>query len=118
MSKILSVLVLFHFYRDIFLFAQRNELINCFLFQFGKGYTLTMSRGPNCDVEATAAFVRAVVPDAGVKSDASGELVLALGDAHVDKFVELFQNLEKDKARLDVLNFGLSVTTMEDVFIK
>ncbi len=86
--------------------------------QFGKGYTLSMSRGGSCDAYAALDVVRQVVPGAQLKSDAAGEIVVNLPDAQLHKFAQLFETLEKEKSRLDVLNFGLSITTMEDVFLK
>ncbi len=85
---------------------------------FGKGYTLAMSRGGDCDPMTALGVVRSVVSGASMKSDAAGEVILNLPDSQVHKFAELFELLEREKERLDVLNFGLSVTTMEDVFIK
>ncbi len=86
--------------------------------EFGNGYTLTMSRGGSCDTHAAFGVVSQVVPGASLESDASGEIVVNLPDTQMQRFAQLFETLEREKERLDVLNFGLSVTTMEDVFLK
>ena len=86
--------------------------------EFGSGYTLTMTRDPHCDVRATKNLIREEVEGAKLKSDASGELVFNLPGSESKKFAKLFERLEQEKDGLGVLNFGLSVTTMEDVFLK
>ena len=77
-----------------------------------------MTRGPRSDASSVLSLVRGVVHDAALKSDADGEIVLALPKEDVGRFAALFDLLERHKERLDVLNFGLAVTTMEDVFLK
>lgn len=37
---------------------------------------------------------------------------------NTDKFPGLFQELEYKKEKLAVLNIGISITTLEDVFLK
>ena len=77
-----------------------------------------MSRGPVCDPQLVCHEIGLLVPGAVIKSEAIGELIINLPDEQIGQFAELFQFLEAEKERLDVLNFGLSVTTMEDVFLK
>ncbi len=77
-----------------------------------------MSRNADCDALATLDVINQVVPCASLKSDASGEIVVNLPDTQIHRFAELFETLDREKERLGVLNFGLSVTTMEDVFLR
>ena len=84
----------------------------------GEGYSLSMSLGGNSDEERTSELVKKIIPVAEVKSNASGELIFALPAADSKSFGELFEALERNKAELDIGNFGLSITTMEDVFLR
>jgi hypothetical protein len=53
-----------------------------------------------------------------LKSTANGELVFNLPMSEAKNFPALFEDLDKNKKNLDFLNLGLSVTTMEDVFLR
>jgi len=55
---------------------------------------------------------------ASLKSTANGELVYNLPTSEAKSFPALFEDLNQNKSRLDFLNLGLSVTTMEDVFLR
>ena len=77
-----------------------------------------MTLGGNCNVEQTEALVKECIKTAEVKSNASGELIFALPTADSKSFGVLFEALEKKKLDLDIGNFGLSITTMEDVFLR
>ena len=77
-----------------------------------------MSIGGNCDVEMTKDLVKGCIPTSDVKSNASGELIFSLPASDSKHFGALFESLEKKKVHLDIGNFGLSITTMEDVFLR
>lgn len=77
-----------------------------------------MTRNENCNVAGTCGLVEANIRGSRLKSDASGELTFNLPETESTKFANLFETLEKAKATMGILNFGLSVTTMEDVFLK
>ena len=77
-----------------------------------------MTYGGRCNLDRTKALVKACIPSSDVKSNASGELIFSLLAADSDSFGTLFESLEKRKTELDIGNFGLSITTMEDVFLR
>ena len=84
----------------------------------GEGYSLSMTLGGNSDEERISEIVKKVIPVAEIKSNASGELIFSLPAAESKSFGELFEGLERNKVELDIGNFGLSITTMEDVFLR
>ena len=84
----------------------------------GEGYSLTMTRGNECDEEKIKRLVSKFISGSEVKSNASGELIFSLPVSESSHFGSLFEALEKEKNELDVANIGLSVTTMEDVFLR
>ena len=77
-----------------------------------------MSLGGNSDEEKISELVKKIIPVAEVKSNASGELIFSLPAADSKSFGDLFESLEQSKAEFDIGNFGLSITTMEDVFLR
>ena len=77
-----------------------------------------MSLGGNSDEDQVSELVKKIIPAAEVKSNASGELIFSLPTAESKSFGDLFEALEQKKLDLDIGNFGLSITTMEDVFLK
>ena len=84
----------------------------------GEGYSLRLSLGGNNDEAKFLELIRKVIPLAEVKSNASGELIFSLPAKDKKVFGELFEALEKNKIAMDIGNFGLSITTMEDVFLR
>lgn len=77
-----------------------------------------MSLGGNSDEEKISELVKKIIPVAEVKSNASGELIFSLPAADSKSFGDLFESLERNKVEFDIGNFGLSITTMEDVFLR
>ena len=77
-----------------------------------------MSLGGNSDEEKISQLVKKIIQVAEVKSNASGELIFSLPAADSKSFGDLFESLEQSKAEFDIGNFGLSITTMEDVFLR
>ena len=77
-----------------------------------------MSLGSNSDEGKISELVKKIIPVAEVKSNASGELIFSLPAADSKSFGDLFESLERNKVAFDIGNFGLSITTMEDVFLR
>jgi hypothetical protein len=77
-----------------------------------------MTKGENCDIAGVTSLIRQFVPNATLKNEAGGEVVLTLPDAAQGVFAKLFEQLEQSKPDLGIVNFGLSVNTMEDVFLR
>ena len=77
-----------------------------------------MTCGTGCDVQKAISLVKECISGSDVKSNASGELIFSLPAAESPAFGNLFESLEKRKTDLDIGNFGLSITTMEDVFLR
>ncbi|KAJ0410416.1 hypothetical protein P43SY_002748 [Pythium insidiosum] len=88
--------------------------------RFGAGYTLTIVHG-----DATHAapvriqeLVTAHVASARVLSDVGAELAFQLPLEASAQFPALFDALDDGRAALGVRSYGISVTTLEEVFIK
>jgi hypothetical protein len=94
----------------------------------GTGYHLTLMRKPDCNVSAVAEQIKQVVPEAelaGVKGDQvdggghhAGPITFTLPSNRTDKFADMLDKLENQRELLGIANVSMSVTTMEEVFLK
>ncbi|CAJ0580809.1 unnamed protein product, partial [Mesorhabditis spiculigera] len=93
--------------------------------QYGAGYHLTIvygRPGQNAalpeDVRNTHDLLRRFCPDAILQSHVGQEASFLLAASNRPKFPEMFRTLEGNKVQLGVSSFGVSITTMEEVFLK
>ena len=88
--------------------------------RFGVGYNLTLVKQQNVQVssEPIKEFVAKYVPKAKVLSDVSAELTIQLPLSAAASFKALFDGLDSMKKELQITNYGVSVTTLEEVFLK
>lgn len=100
--------------------SKRNMLVLIYyIFALeGSGYRLTMTKKAACDASKVKRAVREHIPGAVTLSNVSGELAMSLPSDSEDKFTDMLKGLTDAKATLGIANFGLSVTTLEDVFLK
>ena len=63
-------------------------------------------------------LVKSFVPEAEQVTDVGAELSFILPSSSTPMFPSLFDRLESDKVGLGIESFGVSVTTMEEVFAK
>jgi hypothetical protein len=63
-------------------------------------------------------LVRAIIPEAEHLSDVGAEQSFRLPFSASDRFVELFSVFDRDKEALGIAEYGISVTTLEEVFIR
>ena len=89
-----------------------------FLIRYGVGYHLTIVKDDSCDPSQVERAVKSVVSDAEKSTDVGAELSYILPSSATRSFPQLFDELEAKKAALGISSFGISVTTMEEVFIK
>ena len=91
--------------------------------KYGCGYTLTATLAPGGDHSEAAkavlaARVAAKVPGAERAGGAAAEVRLTLPQEASGAFPDLLRDLEDNGAAFDVAGFGLSCTTLEDVFLR
>nr|XP_020764546.1 ATP-binding cassette sub-family A member 3-like isoform X5 [Odocoileus virginianus texanus] len=85
---------------------------------YGAGYHIFMEKEPYCDLENICAIIQSHIPDAILESYLGAELSFILPKKHAHRFEALFNDLEMKKEELGIANFGASITTMEEVFLK
>ena len=86
---------------------------------FGVGYNLTIVK-ENAEVSSTQIieYIRNFVPNMNVVSNVSAEIGMQLPKEDKGKFKELFEGLDANKSRLRIENYGISNSTLEEVFLK
>ena len=94
---------------------------------YGSGYNLTISTKKSKDDPINQAksvstritdIVKNTIPTATLNSNINSEISFILPAKDSNKFSTLFDHLEKGKESLNIVNIGVSVTTIEDVFLK
>ncbi|KFW03610.1 ATP-binding cassette sub-family A member 9, partial [Eurypyga helias] len=109
-----------HADRKAFLSNGRLQCVGSSLYlkrKWGIGYHLRMRINDLCDPELTSSLVRQYVPSAVLKGRRGGELCYMLPLESTDGFPDLFSHLESSLPQ-GVVNYEVSRTTLEDVFLK
>jgi len=86
--------------------------------RYGVGYTLTVDKVEGSDVKAIRGCVEGHVASCKVLSDVAGEISFQLPFKESGKFPDMFDELDREKGAWGVNSYGVSVTTLEEVFLK
>jgi ATP-binding cassette subfamily A (ABC1) protein 3 len=86
--------------------------------QQGAGYTLVLETSDSCDTNAISKLLQQHVPEFSVQSSVGKEKAYQLPMTATGSFAALFNALDAQKDSLGIVNYGMSVTTMESVFLK
>ncbi|XP_060028822.1 phospholipid-transporting ATPase ABCA3-like isoform X1 [Erinaceus europaeus] len=85
---------------------------------YGVGYHLIMVKDDQCDVTEISALIYHHVPTAKLENDVAAELSFVLPKEYTHRFKDLFTELEDRQTDLGIASFGVSITTMEEVFFR
>nr|CAD7415158.1 unnamed protein product [Timema cristinae] len=86
--------------------------------RFGAGYKLIIVKDTACDVDKVTHTLRRHIPSLEVDQNIASELSYLLEEGMSSLFEPMLQELEENKPSLSILSYGISLTTMEEVFIK
>ncbi|KAH8029210.1 hypothetical protein HPB51_023775 [Rhipicephalus microplus] len=87
--------------------------------RFGTGYHLDIVKRPRrCDVGGVILVVKTYVPTVQLVSESAEILRLSLGVTSSEGFVDMFKVLERFRRKLGIAMLTVSVTTMEDVYLR
>ncbi len=94
--------------------------------KYGSGYNLTITRKNktnqnNMNDTSTKTIIEMIfdqIPNSQLNSNVNNELSFILPTNMSHKFPELFNYLDNEKENLNILNVGISITTVEEVFLK
>ena len=76
-----------------------------------------MTKDAKCDVVFLNTFIKSYVPNSVLCSNIGSEISYGLARSDVGLFAPLFLELEQSCIQLGILSFGVTVTTMEEVFL-
>lgn len=86
--------------------------------RFGAGYHLICVKEDGCDSREVTNLLRKYFPNINNATDIGAELSYHLPDDDTSFFERMFADLENRMESLQLSSFGVSLTTLEDVFHK
>ncbi|EFA12132.2 ATP-binding cassette sub-family A member 3-like Protein [Tribolium castaneum] len=86
--------------------------------KYGTGYYLIMNKAPNCQEEQVTRFLQKYIPNILVHGNLGSELTYLLAEEHSSVFEVMLRDLEENSKILGVRSYGISLTTLEEVFMK
>ncbi|XP_050098673.1 phospholipid-transporting ATPase ABCA3-like [Anopheles aquasalis] len=86
--------------------------------RFGVGYRLICVKDEGCDTARVTAMMRQHIGNMQVETDIGTELSYVLDDSHTAVFQPLLQDLESHSSSLGISSYGISLTTLEEVFLR
>ena len=87
--------------------------------KFGIGYNITMTRASQkWSHQDISRSILKYIPDARLLSAAGGELSYRLPLTSVRAFPALFKSIDRKKRALGIGGYGISMTTLEEVFMR
>ena len=86
--------------------------------RFGAGYVLSLSKSHlEVPVDKIELQVKNIIPNAVLTSSVAGEVIFRLPIDAVPLFAQLFSMLKENSSLLGINSYGISLTTLEQVFI-
>ena len=87
---------------------------------FGVGYSMVVEKKSATDFNASVmeSTVKRFVHEAKIISDAGKEMAFQLPLSASGSFPQLFSEMDKNLSYLKIQSYGISVTTLEEVFLR
>uniref|UniRef100_A0A182SFE6 Uncharacterized protein n=1 Tax=Anopheles maculatus TaxID=74869 RepID=A0A182SFE6_9DIPT len=85
---------------------------------FGVGYRLICVKDARCDKQRLLGILRKYIPDVKIDTDIGSELSFVLKEDYIDVFQRLLEDIEQQMTSCGITSYGISLTTMEEVFLK
>lgn len=63
-------------------------------------------------------FIKSIIPSLHVLSNVSAEITIQLRSDSIEKFPAVFHGLDSKKEEFKIESYGISITTLEEVFLK
>lgn len=86
--------------------------------RFGTGYHLICVKDEKCISHKVTELLAKYIPDIEIESDIGTELSYQLPESQVGIFEHMFIDLENQRESLHLGGYGVSLTTLEEVFLK
>ncbi|GIY06579.1 ATP-binding cassette sub-family A member 3 [Caerostris extrusa] len=85
--------------------------------KFGTGYHLHVVKDQNFDLQCLTNLLQKYIPEVKLGNQVEREISFNLLSDADGGFGDMFEELENRKSTLGVTSFGVTITTMEDVFL-
>ncbi|XP_031625623.1 ATP-binding cassette sub-family A member 3-like [Contarinia nasturtii] len=85
--------------------------------RFGTGYHLICAKNDGCDSKAVTELLQAHIVEIRLEHENDTEISYILPEEKNDLFTEIFKDLELNESRLNLRSFGVSLTTLEEIFL-
>jgi ATP-binding cassette subfamily A (ABC1) protein 3 len=86
--------------------------------KFGVGYRLVCVKAPGCDPSQLTNLLEKYIPGIQIETNIGSELTYVLKEEFINQFKDIFADLENQSEKLKISSFGVSLTTLEEVFLK
>jgi ATP-binding cassette subfamily A (ABC1) protein 3 len=86
--------------------------------RFGTGYRLVLEKSPGCNPEQITELLQDFIPDTKINSHYGAELTYILPEIYAGSFQKMLQQIEDLSEELFIESYGISLTTLEEVFLK
>lgn len=86
--------------------------------RFGRGYHMTVVKGDNFDTKRVQKAIKKHVPDVELEGDLGADTSFILPRSAAESFPAMFEDLDAQQKELGIMSYGISITTMEEVFLK
>lgn len=86
--------------------------------KFGVGYRLVCVKAAGCEPNQITNILSNYIPGIAVETNVGSELTYVLKEDYVSQFRTIFADIEKKSVQLKIDSFGVSLTTLEEVFLK
>ena len=85
---------------------------------FGSGFYLNVEKLPGCKTKKVLKLVKNDIKDVTLLADSEFAMELGIPFGNDAKFASLFDHLDEKAAELNLGKYGMTLTTLEDVFIE
>jgi ATP-binding cassette subfamily A (ABC1) protein 3 len=86
--------------------------------RFGAGYRLIFEKSSDCNPEQITELLQKFIPDVKIESHYGSELTYILPESYIKSFQKVFQEIEENSKSLGIESYGVSLTSLEEVFLK
>ncbi|XP_058124970.1 phospholipid-transporting ATPase ABCA3-like [Anopheles ziemanni] len=84
----------------------------------GAGYRLICVKEPHCERQRVLGILRRYIPDVRIETDIGTELSFVLREDYLKVFQPMLEELEDQMGACGISSYGISLTTMEEVFLR
>lgn len=86
--------------------------------RFGTGYHLICAKDEYCTSQEVTELLQEHIPEIRLEHETDTEISYLLPEDRNEQFKMIFEDLENNADRLNVGSFGVSLTTLEEIFLK